>query len=287
MLSNRIIASAVRATTSSSSLTTSVITSVATSFSLRAFGHGRDQYAANGSERFKKHKAAIHPLTATKKERAEHKMKRLLITRARIQEKNRAQAVASRDAAADSSSSSSSSSTSDDAATTKLRKVDKARQQLGIVPVKDMSPQEREAFLAKHNQISQPEGISTSQYRFGIKPYMVQSLPQPIKQMLSYVNANSKEVLNQRKANWVSSFGKHEADSGSASVQVCILTERIKNLTDHMRLNHKDMRSRRGLEFLVHRRRKMMWYLRRQDFALYNQVLEKLSLSDLPPPLQP
>ena len=69
------------------------------------------------------------------------------------------------------------------------------------------------------------------------------------------------------------------------SDSVASLTERIRNVTDHMRANHKDMHSRYGLDRMLNRRRRLMWYLRRKDFARYTEAITKLGLTDLPPPL--
>jgi small subunit ribosomal protein S15 len=56
-------------------------------------------------------------------------------------------------------------------------------------------------------------------------------------------------------------------------------------VTEHMRANHKDMHSRYGLDRMLNRRRRLMWYLRRKDFARYTEAITKLGLTDLPPPL--
>ena len=64
------------------------------------------------------------------------------------------------------------------------------------------------------------------------------------------------------------------------------MTESIRNLTNHMRTHHKDMHTRRSLDRLLNRRRRLMWYLRRKDFQRYAMTIEELQLVDVPPPLQ-
>ena len=71
---------------------------------------------------------------------------------------------------------------------------------------------------------------------------------------------------------------KHEKDTGSAEVQVALLTERINSLGGHFETHKKDHHSRRGLLKMIGRRRKLLDYLRKTDFGSYKQVLKKLNL---------
>lgn len=68
------------------------------------------------------------------------------------------------------------------------------------------------------------------------------------------------------------------ADTGSARVQIAMLTERINSLTDHFRSHQKDHHSRRGLLQMVSRRRRLLEYLKRKDLAGYRQLIEELGL---------
>ena len=70
----------------------------------------------------------------------------------------------------------------------------------------------------------------------------------------------------------------HGSDTGSSSVQVSILTARIQKLSDHLKRNHKDRHSRRGLIGLVERRRKHLSYLKRGDTTVYENIIKKLGL---------
>ena len=67
-------------------------------------------------------------------------------------------------------------------------------------------------------------------------------------------------------------------DTGSPEVQVAILTERIRNLTDHFKQHHKDNHSRRGLLMMVNKRRNLLAYLKKIDVERYNALIQKLGL---------
>jgi len=73
-------------------------------------------------------------------------------------------------------------------------------------------------------------------------------------------------------------FQRHEKDSGSAEVQVALLTRRIADLTDHFKSHVKDHSSRRGLIMMVSRRRRLLDYLKQTDRPCYQQVVQKLGL---------
>ena len=70
----------------------------------------------------------------------------------------------------------------------------------------------------------------------------------------------------------------HETDTGSPEVQIAILTERIRHLTEHMKVHKKDFHSQRGLLMLVGRRRRMLDYLRRNDVERYRTLIAKLGI---------
>jgi len=81
-----------------------------------------------------------------------------------------------------------------------------------------------------------------------------------------------------KKAEIISKFARDEKDTGSAEVQIALLTERIKYLTEHLKTNKKDHSSRLGLLKLVGQRRRLMRYLKRKDFTKYNEVKEALGI---------
>ena len=73
-------------------------------------------------------------------------------------------------------------------------------------------------------------------------------------------------------------FGKKENDTGSTETQIAVLTERIKNITSHLKNNKKDHSGRRGLVILVSKRRKLLNYLRRTNVNSYKSILEQLNI---------
>jgi small subunit ribosomal protein S15 len=80
------------------------------------------------------------------------------------------------------------------------------------------------------------------------------------------------------KADVVGKFGKTAADTGSAEVQVALLTERINHLTEHLREHKKDHHSRRGLLKMVGKRRRLLDYLRNRDLEGYRKLIADLGL---------
>ncbi len=73
-------------------------------------------------------------------------------------------------------------------------------------------------------------------------------------------------------------FQRHDKDTGSSEVQVALLSARISELTEHLKIFKKDHASRRGLIIMVSKRRRLLDYLRRKDRASYQKVVEKLGL---------
>lgn len=82
----------------------------------------------------------------------------------------------------------------------------------------------------------------------------------------------------EAKAKTITEFKTHEKDTGSADVQIALLTQRINHLTEHLQTNKKDHSSRRGLLMLVGQRRRLLNYLQTKDVARYKAVTKKLKL---------
>jgi len=80
------------------------------------------------------------------------------------------------------------------------------------------------------------------------------------------------------KNSLIAEFSRHEGDTGSPEVQVAILTKRITYLTDHLRANTHDESSRRGLLKMVGQRRRLLAYIRRNDFQRYMALTERLNI---------
>ena len=87
-------------------------------------------------------------------------------------------------------------------------------------------------------------------------------------------------VSKERKAELIKTYGKNEHDSGSAAVQVAILTDRIKELTEHMKSHKKDFHTRRGLLMLVGQRRRLLSYIKKNDINEYRELIAQLGIRD-------
>ena len=85
-------------------------------------------------------------------------------------------------------------------------------------------------------------------------------------------------VTAEKKQEIIKDNARDENDTGSPEVQVAILTERIRNLTEHFKDHHKDNHSRRGLLMMVNKRRSLLAYLKKKDVERYNSLIQKLGL---------
>ena len=85
-------------------------------------------------------------------------------------------------------------------------------------------------------------------------------------------------LTQERKQELVSQFGDSDQDTGNTRVQVALLTERINQLTEHLRSNQKDHHSRRGLLMLVGRRRRLLNYFQKHDLEGYRAIINELGL---------
>ena len=87
-------------------------------------------------------------------------------------------------------------------------------------------------------------------------------------------------VSKERKAELVAQYGANDKDSGSAEVQVALLTERIKGLTEHMKTHPKDFHTRRGLLMLVGKRRRLLSYIKARNIEDYRTIILSLGIRD-------
>ena len=87
-------------------------------------------------------------------------------------------------------------------------------------------------------------------------------------------------ISKERKAELVKQYGKDENDTGSAAVQVAILTDRIRELTEHMKVHKKDFHTRRGLLMLVGKRRRLLSYIKKNDVEAYRALIKSLGIRD-------
>ena len=85
-------------------------------------------------------------------------------------------------------------------------------------------------------------------------------------------------VTKDVKSELVKKFGKNEKDSGAIEVQIAILTEKINNLTEHLKEHIHDYHSKRGLQMMVGKRRSLLDYLKNNDVVSYRKTIEALGL---------
>ncbi|MCL2749351.1 MAG: 30S ribosomal protein S15 [Alphaproteobacteria bacterium] len=86
-------------------------------------------------------------------------------------------------------------------------------------------------------------------------------------------------IEKTKKTTLIKEYKSSEKDNGgSAPSQVAVLTERIRNLTDHMKANHKDQHSKRGLLLMVNRRKKLLAYIKKRNVSEYEDLIKKLGL---------
>lgn len=87
-------------------------------------------------------------------------------------------------------------------------------------------------------------------------------------------------LTKEQKASIIAEYGKNSADSGNAEVQVALLTQRIKELTAHLKIHQKDHHTRRGLLQLVGQRRRLLVYIKNRNVDDYRTLIAKLGIRD-------
>ena len=92
--------------------------------------------------------------------------------------------------------------------------------------------------------------------------------------------ANRDSISKEQVAELIKEYGKNEKDSGSPEVQVAILTVRIRNLTEHLKVHKKDNHTRRGLMQLIGKRRRLLKYIKDRDIDNYRALIKKLGIRD-------
>ena len=85
-------------------------------------------------------------------------------------------------------------------------------------------------------------------------------------------------ISKEKKAEIIKAYGRTPEDTGSPEVQIAILTERIRELTEHLKVNKKDHHSRRGMLKMIGQRRGLLAYLKKKDLEGYRALIEKLGL---------
>ena len=92
--------------------------------------------------------------------------------------------------------------------------------------------------------------------------------------------ASKLSISKERTAELIKEFGKNDQDSGSAEVQVAILSERIRNLTEHLKVHKKDKHTQRGLMMLIGKRCGLLRYIKNRDINEYRTLIKKLGIRD-------
>ena len=92
--------------------------------------------------------------------------------------------------------------------------------------------------------------------------------------------ADKLSITKERTAELIAEYGKDAKDSGSAEVQVAILTERIRNLTEHLKVHKKDNHTRRGLMKLIGKRRGLLKYIKNRNIDEYRNLVKRLGIRD-------
>jgi small subunit ribosomal protein S15 len=85
-------------------------------------------------------------------------------------------------------------------------------------------------------------------------------------------------ITKELKQELIETYRLHENDTGSPEVQIAILTERIKQLTEHLKTHKKDHHSRRGMFLMIGQRRSLLGYLRKIDVERYREIIQKLGI---------
>ena len=85
-------------------------------------------------------------------------------------------------------------------------------------------------------------------------------------------------ISKEKKTEIMQQYARSEGDTGSPEVQIAVLTERIRELTEHLKTHHKDHHSRRGLLKMVGQRRALLAYLKKTDIERYRSLIERLGL---------
>ena len=131
--------------------------------------------------------------------------------------------------------------------------------------------------LKKRMQIQQE--TTPDLLRFGFTDSSALVMSDRVKKLLNLHNGNQKEVVKAQKQQAMEIFRLREGDTGSSAVQVIALTSRIQQIQTHHSKHKKDKHSKRGLDALYVRRRKLLDYMERKDFESYRKVIKTLGLN--------
>jgi small subunit ribosomal protein S15 len=120
-------------------------------------------------------------------------------------------------------------------------------------------------------------------YRFGVLPEETVDLNPRFKEWLSFRNANKHEINQYRRQEVIKKYQQKPYDTGSAGVQIAVLTTRINYLTEHCEKHRSDISSKLGLRDLINKRFRLMKYCKRKNVPLYYQICKDLNVKDMAP----
>jgi small subunit ribosomal protein S15 len=138
-----------------------------------------------------------------------------------------------------------------------------------------------QARLRLRHNMSAPTGSSSSSSAgdFFTKEVGGLVMSDRVRKLFDLKNGSQSEVIQAQKQQGMELFQLREGDTGSTAVQVLALTTRIQQLQTHMHMHHKDKHSKRGMDALYVRRRKLLDYLERKDFESYRKVVKTIGLT--------
>lgn len=109
-------------------------------------------------------------------------------------------------------------------------------------------------------------------------PNFKSNVSETVRPTISLATANSKDILQYKKSIALENYKSHDTDTGSAPVQIAVMTEKLMNLARHALQHKKDKSSIRGYQILLARRKKMMSYLKRTNIELFKETVAKVGL---------
>ncbi|KAK8814619.1 hypothetical protein WA556_006658, partial [Blastocystis sp. ATCC 50177/Nand II] len=122
-------------------------------------------------------------------------------------------------------------------------------------------------------------------YRFRITEEMLDGYPEEYKRVFGLDTMSQDDINRAKKQEIIGKFQRKAFDTGSSEVQIALLTERIRRLTEHLWYHHKDFSAKRQMYNLVGRRKKLMKYLRENNFERYVYTIRELKMNDIGPKL--
>jgi small subunit ribosomal protein S15 len=120
--------------------------------------------------------------------------------------------------------------------------------------------------------------VSPGNRTLTVPPALQKRVARSRKASLTAAYSTTQTMSQPVKSEVIAQYKTHEKDTGSSDVQIALLTARINHLTEHLRTHRKDFHSRRGLLQMASRRRKLLDYVKSEDLAKYNDLLQKLNL---------